>query len=180
MDASREDARQEDIGVSRQVNDGSEFDEQETYYEDYDQSKDRDNKNRGDISEQIGKALENFAPFFLTKMEETIDRAVSTRVAIAVEEEFNRRFPKNPETTPKQNEINPSLGSTILAPKPKEDYDYKNFTICKPPTFDGTPDPIVSARWLSEIEGTFRTSRCPHEFRTIYGTSMLRNTAKRW
>lgn len=118
--------------------------------------------------------------FFLGKIEELVDRAVSEKLPSVVEEEFNKRFLKEPETTPVRIEPLRTAKSAILAPKSKEDYDYKNFTICNPPTFDGTPNPIVSARWLSEIEGVFRVSRCPIDYRIIYGTSMLRNTEKRW
>ena len=44
------------------------------------------------MAEQIGKALESFAPFFLGKIEELVDRAVSEKLSSIVEEEFNKRF----------------------------------------------------------------------------------------
>ena len=37
---------------------------------------------------------------------------------------------------------------------------YKMFMTCKPPVFDGEPDHIKSTRWITEIEGTFDTSKC--------------------
>ena len=174
-----EDSRRDQDNPS-QLDKGIEHDMQDTDTEEGDHEHDRKRRDRNDISEQIGRALENFAPFFLAKMEETIDRAISSKVTKMVEEELNKRFPKDYEIPHGRIETTTVIGPTILTPKPKEDFDYKNFTVCNPPTFDGTPDPIISARWLSEIEGAFRTSRCPFEFRTIYGTSMFRGIAKRW
>ena len=31
----------------------------------------------------------------------------------------------------------------------------------KPPTFDGTQDPIKAMRWVSDLEGCFFTCLCP-------------------
>lgn len=42
------------------------------------------------------------------------------------------------------------------------------------------PNPIVSVRWLSEVEGIFQTSQCPIKLKTIYGASLLRGGAKSW
>jgi len=46
--------------------------------------------------------------------------------------------------------------------------------------FNGEVDPIICTRWVSEIEGTFRTSQCPNELKVTYAVSMLRDHAKRW
>ncbi|KAL4591616.1 hypothetical protein LXL04_004585 [Taraxacum kok-saghyz] len=57
---------------------------------------------------------------------------------------------------------------------------YKTFVTCKPPVFDGEPDPIKSTRWITEIEGTFDTSKCADEDRVVYAVTMLKNEAIYW
>lgn len=57
---------------------------------------------------------------------------------------------------------------------------YRDFSACKPPTFDGTPDPLVSTTWVSEVEGAFRTSYCPPESKVIFASNLLRGAAKDW
>ncbi|KAL4584940.1 hypothetical protein LXL04_009553 [Taraxacum kok-saghyz] len=59
-------------------------------------------------------------------------------------------------------------------------YSYKTFMTCKPPVFDGKPDPIKSTRWITEIEGTFDTSKCADEDRVVYAVMMLKNEAIYW
>ncbi|KAL4556843.1 hypothetical protein LXL04_035008 [Taraxacum kok-saghyz] len=57
---------------------------------------------------------------------------------------------------------------------------YKTFMTCKPPVFDGEPDPIKSTRWITEIEGTFDTSKYADEDRVVYAVTMLKNEAIYW
>ncbi|KAJ9539061.1 hypothetical protein OSB04_031794 [Centaurea solstitialis] len=40
---------------------------------------------------------------------------------------------------------------------------FKEFMVCQPPSFQGEKDPIISSRWISEVEGEFLTSFCPAE-----------------
>ena len=108
------------------------------------------------ISEQIGKALENFSPFIMRKLNETLEGAMSNHIAskikeevvLAVQEEFSKRFPNETETRTPESPSNPPKTS-------EKTYDLKQFTIAHPPTYNGDPDPIVSTRWVNEIEGVF-------------------------
>ncbi|KAL4579890.1 hypothetical protein LXL04_016058 [Taraxacum kok-saghyz] len=62
----------------------------------------------------------------------------------------------------------------------RRDCSYKTFMTYKPPVFDGEPDPIKSTRWITEIEGTFDTSKCADEDRVVYAVTMLKNEAIYW
>nr|XP_043625465.1 uncharacterized protein LOC122596887 [Erigeron canadensis] len=133
------------------------------------------------ISEQIGKALENFSPFIVKKLNETLEGAMSDtittkireKVVSAVQEEFDKRFPK--EKVPEAQDVEER-------PKPKNEkpYDLKSFTIANPLKYNGDPDPIVSTRWVNEVEGAFRITKTPSEDKTSYGSSLLCNRAKLW
>ncbi|KAL4592790.1 hypothetical protein LXL04_005795 [Taraxacum kok-saghyz] len=57
---------------------------------------------------------------------------------------------------------------------------YKTFMTCKSPVFDGEPDHIKSTRWITEIEGTFDTSKCADEDRVVYAVTMFKNEAIYW
>nr|XP_043615928.1 uncharacterized protein LOC122587829 [Erigeron canadensis] len=133
------------------------------------------------ISEQIGKALENFSPFIVKKLNETLEGAMRDTIAIkireevasAVQEEFDKRFPK--EKVPEKQDVEER-------PKPKNEkpYDLKSFTISNPPKYNGDPDPIVRTRWVNEVEGAFRITKTPPEYKTLYGSSLLCDRAKLW
>ena len=43
---------------------------------------------------------------------------------------------------------------------PRE-FQNRDFTECKPSEFKGGRDPIISMRWIAEVEGAFVTSGCP-------------------
>ncbi|KAL4567935.1 hypothetical protein LXL04_023531 [Taraxacum kok-saghyz] len=57
---------------------------------------------------------------------------------------------------------NPSVDQPVRANNNHERWgcSSKTFMTCKPPLFDGEPNPIKSTRWITEIEGTFDTSKC--------------------
>ncbi|GJR55067.1 putative reverse transcriptase domain-containing protein [Tanacetum coccineum] len=46
--------------------------------------------------------------------------------------------------------------------------------------FDGTLDPIASTRWLSAVEGAFRTSSCKEKNKVNFASNFLRDSAKMW
>nr|XP_043630027.1 uncharacterized protein LOC122601324 [Erigeron canadensis] len=98
------------------------------------------------ISEQIGKALENFSPFIVKKLNETLEGAMSDSIAIKIREEVASA----------------------------------SFTIANPPKYNGDPDPIVSTRWVNEVEGAFRITKTPPEDKTLCGSSLLCDRAKLW
>ncbi|KAJ9553505.1 hypothetical protein OSB04_017550 [Centaurea solstitialis] len=55
---------------------------------------------------------------------------------------------------------------------------YKDFSACHPPKFEGEKDPIISARWISEIKGAFLTSFCPANVKVRFAANLLRGPAK--
>ncbi|KAL4571485.1 hypothetical protein LXL04_018245 [Taraxacum kok-saghyz] len=77
---------------------------------------------------------------------------------------------------------NPSVEQPIGANNNHErrGCSYKTFMTCKPPVFDGEPDPIKSTRWITEIEETFDTSKCADEDRVVYAVTMFKNEAIYW
>ena len=139
-------------------------------------------KDSMDISDQIGRALELYSPFLLKKLNETLEGAMNDHiagmireeVAIAVQSEFIKRDSSGKDGDGGDKEV-----ETPVLPF-KHKFSYKDFSICKPMEFQGEVDPIICTRWVSEIEGTFRTSQCPEELKVTYAVSMLRNHAKRW
>jgi len=135
-----------------------------------------------DISDQIGRALELYSPFILRKLNETLEGAMSSNiatmirdeVAVAVQAEFIKR-----DSMGKEDDVREKVTETGEVSQ-KTRFTYKDFSICKPLEFHGEVDPIICTRWVSEIEGTFRTSQCPEELKVTYAVSMLRDHAKRW
>nr|GEZ14442.1 putative reverse transcriptase domain-containing protein [Tanacetum cinerariifolium] len=57
---------------------------------------------------------------------------------------------------------------------------YHDFTACDVPKFDGTLDPIDSTKWLSAVEGAFRTSCCKEKNKVNFASKFLRDSAKMW
>ncbi|KAI3522357.1 hypothetical protein L1887_00076 [Cichorium endivia] len=57
---------------------------------------------------------------------------------------------------------------------------YRDFSACQPPQFQGKRDPITSSRWITEIEGAFRTCFCPAEAKVRFAANLLRGPAKDW
>ncbi|GKC65925.1 zinc finger, CCHC-type, retrotransposon gag domain protein [Tanacetum coccineum] len=57
---------------------------------------------------------------------------------------------------------------------------YRDFTACDVPIFDETLNPIASTRWLSAVEGTFRTSSCKEQNKVNFASNFLRDSAKMW
>ena len=64
--------------------------------------------------------------------------------------------------------------------QPLRPFVYKDFQACKPPVFEGETDPIISQRWVKDIEGVFRVSECPARLHVRFVTHMLRGAAKDW
>ncbi|GJV20513.1 hypothetical protein Tco_1369533 [Tanacetum coccineum] len=57
-------------------------------------------------------------------------------------------------------------------------FGYSNFSACDPPEFQGEQDPIISYRWLLDIEEAFNVSRCPPEFQVRFPKYLLRKRVK--
>ena len=52
--------------------------------------------------------------------------------------------------------------------------NYKDFSACQPPIFEGKRDPIASSRCISGVEGGFRTSFCMAEVKVRFAVNLLR------
>ncbi|XP_071704353.1 uncharacterized protein [Rutidosis leptorrhynchoides] len=59
-------------------------------------------------------------------------------------------------------------------------YGLKDFKLSNPPTYEGDLNPIKNTRWISDIEGCFRITRCPEDLKTTFRVCMLRGVAQRW
>ena len=59
-------------------------------------------------------------------------------------------------------------------------FTYRDFSACSPPEFKGEADPMAAMRWISDVEGVFRTSGCPENLRVRYALNLLRGPAKDW
>ncbi|XP_071742470.1 uncharacterized protein [Rutidosis leptorrhynchoides] len=134
-----------------------------------------------DLKTLLAKALENYLPFMVKKIKETMEEAVKTTIADMITEalsnEFDRRLPHvNVEGENLINEGGARVNREIVPSKP---YSLKDFKLSNPPTYTGDLNPIVSSRWISDIEGCFRTTRCPNDLKTTFGTCMLRGVAQR-
>ncbi|KAJ9541992.1 hypothetical protein OSB04_028498 [Centaurea solstitialis] len=55
-----------------------------------------------------------------------------------------------------------------------------DFMACQPPKFLGEKDPVISSRWVSEVEGAFLTSFSPAEVKVRFAANLLRKAAKDW
>ena len=135
-----------------------------------------------DISNQIGRALEMYSPFFIRKLNETLEGAMNEHiakmirdeVAIAVQTKFLKRDSEG------KGEDGKTVEDEVEVTASKSKFNYKDFQICHPPEFLGESDPIICTRWISEMEGAFRTCQCPQDLKVVYAVSMLRDHAKRW
>ena len=56
--------------------------------------------------------------------------------------------------------------------------NYKDFSACQPPLFEGKKDPVNNTRWIAEVEGAFRTVFCPPEAKVRFATNLLRGAGK--
>ena len=57
-------------------------------------------------------------------------------------------------------------------------FQYRDFDNTKPPTFDGTQDPIVAMRWLFDVEVCFFTCYCLADLKFRCALNLLRSGAK--
>ncbi|GJV66514.1 putative reverse transcriptase domain-containing protein, partial [Tanacetum coccineum] len=57
---------------------------------------------------------------------------------------------------------------------------YRDFTACDVSKFDGTLDLIACTKWLTTIEGAFRTNCCKEKNKVNFASNFLRDSAKMW
>ena len=60
------------------------------------------------------------------------------------------------------------------------DVRLRDFSSMRPPTFEGEKDPLVSQRWIHEMESAFFTAAIPAPARVRMATSTLRGAARDW
>ena len=68
----------------------------------------------------------------------------------------------------------------VMRPHRVHDSSFRDFSACNPPQFEGKRDPILSIRWISDIEGAFRTSHCAAGNKVTYAVTYLRKSARSW
>ncbi|GKE75094.1 hypothetical protein Tco_1537135, partial [Tanacetum coccineum] len=81
------------------------------------------------------------------------------------------------ETKALRSMINRQVGKAI---KNKRDATYRAFMVCDVPKFNGTLDLIACTKWLSTVEGAFRTSCCKKKNKVNFALNFLRESAKMW
>ncbi|KAJ9538321.1 hypothetical protein OSB04_031054 [Centaurea solstitialis] len=65
-------------------------------------------------------------------------------------------------------------------PKLTRGCSYKAFAACKPPTYKGERDPVLSMRWIEEIKMAFETCKYANEDKVVYARSMVKADALSW
>ena len=105
------------------------------------------------VKEEVAKAIEAALPPYLETVENTLKELIHQEFARLKSDEADRG---------------------------KKRTTYKEFVACHPKGFKGEVDPILSQRWISEIESTFEISRCEPEDRVLFAGNQLTERAKDW
>ncbi|KAI3808945.1 hypothetical protein L1987_24908 [Smallanthus sonchifolius] len=56
----------------------------------------------------------------------------------------------------------------------------KEFMVIKPKEYNGQVDPILSHRWVVDMESNFETTKCKPEDRVMFSVPLLTGRAKEW
>ncbi|KAD5803662.1 hypothetical protein E3N88_15022 [Mikania micrantha] len=64
--------------------------------------------------------------------------------------------------------------------KPSKKVTYKEFVACKPTEFKGEVDPLLSQRWIADMESTFETCHCDPSDEVMFAGNQLKERAKDW
>ncbi|GJV40829.1 zinc finger, CCHC-type, retrotransposon gag domain protein [Tanacetum coccineum] len=110
---------------------------------------------RSMINRQVGKAIKNVMPFYIIQTTNNLKEVIR----------------KELEELKKGGMMNDSRNEMAT---------YRDFTTCDVPKFDGTLDPIACTKWLSAVEGAFRTSCCKEKNKVKFASNFLRDSAKMW
>ncbi|GJZ30977.1 putative reverse transcriptase domain-containing protein [Tanacetum coccineum] len=110
---------------------------------------------RSMINKQVGKAIKNVMPYYISQTTENLKEVIR----------------KELEELKKGEMMNDSRNEMAT---------YRDFTACDVPKFDGTLDPIACTKWLSAVEGAFRTSCCKEKNKVNFASNFLRDSAKMW
>ncbi|PWA60620.1 zinc finger, CCHC-type, Retrotransposon gag domain protein [Artemisia annua] len=114
------------------------------------------------MAKRVDKAIEKSMPYYINKTTENLQKIIQEEIG---------KLKKSGELMNDSN-ARPGVG--------KEKSTYRDFTACAPPIFTGSLDPLKSSRWITDIEGAFRTSRCAEEDKVNFATKYLCEWAKIW
>ncbi|KAJ9538034.1 hypothetical protein OSB04_030767 [Centaurea solstitialis] len=112
------------------------------------------------IVSQITETLQQILPGLFAQMKDEVLQAVDQRIDTA--------FASCGSTSGSNNQAQ-SRSST-----------FKDFMACQPPHYEGRKDPIACSRWISAVEGSFRTCGCPDGVKVFYAANLLRDASKDW
>ena len=115
---------------------------------------------RGIIAAEVGEVLHEFLQGLFDQMRRELTQLVNQQVETAMADRGNGVGSSQSDQ------------STVAS--------YKNFSACQQPIFEGKKDTVASTRWISEIEGAFRTSFCLAEVKVRFAVNLLRGPAKDW
>ncbi|KAI3514654.1 hypothetical protein L1887_13250 [Cichorium endivia] len=74
----------------------------------------------------------------------------------------------------------PSINVSQDMVAPRKKCGFKDFNSCKPPTYNGTLDPVVLHNWVIEIEMAFYACQCGDDQRVNFAITTLKETALEW
>ncbi|KAD5961588.1 hypothetical protein E3N88_13061 [Mikania micrantha] len=73
-----------------------------------------------------------------------------------------------------------TLKDEMSGEKPSKNVTYKEFVACKPTEFKGEVDPLLSQRWITDMESTFETCHCDPSDEVMFAGNQLKERAKDW
>ncbi|PWA68215.1 zinc finger, CCHC-type, Retrotransposon gag domain protein [Artemisia annua] len=132
------------------------------------------------MAKRVGKAIKKSMPYYINKTTENLQKIFQDEIGKLKKSgelmnDVNARPGVGKEKSTYRDFTQKGLGVG------KEKSTYRDFTACAPPIFTGSLDPLKSSRWITDIEGAFRTSRCAEEDKVNFATNYLRERAKiRW
>nr|GEV46749.1 hypothetical protein [Tanacetum cinerariifolium]GEX15505.1 hypothetical protein [Tanacetum cinerariifolium] len=104
------------------------------------------------IRKKVGKATKNVTPLYISQTTDNLKEVIRKEL-----EEFRKGGMMNDY----RNEMD----------------TYRDFMTCEMPNFDGTLDPIACTKWLSDVEGAFRTS-FKKKNKVNFASNLLHDSAK--
>nr|GFB42803.1 zinc finger, CCHC-type, retrotransposon Gag domain protein [Tanacetum cinerariifolium] len=108
---------------------------------------------RSMINRQVRNAIKNVMPFYISQSTDNLKEVIRKEL-----EEFK-----------KGGMMNDSRNKMAT---------YHDFTACDVPKFDGMLDLIACTKWLTAVEGAFRTSCCKEKNKVNFASNFLRDSAK--
>ncbi|KAD7476918.1 hypothetical protein E3N88_00054 [Mikania micrantha] len=82
--------------------------------------------------------------------------------------------------TNNSNNVANSSGEGSGNTRQSQDYAYKNFVGCKPPSFSGSEGAVELIQWIEKMEATLDISGCPEHNRVKYAAGSFSKRALTW